>query len=183
MNMRGFTLIETVVLIGVTTLIMVAISTLYVSYGRMYLAQIGLIEVTLGANAIVNAAHDAALQANQIVASHAFSGTTYTSGTTTAIFRLPAVDSAGVVLTGLYDHVAISASGTSAYQFTDAVSGSARTTGTKQLTDVLGALAFTYNTTNLTQATSTYIDATTTTTAHSQTAEIHLRERLYLRNL
>lgn len=180
---RAFTLIEIVITIALSVILMLAIAQLYVVYGRVIVFQKSSIDVALGGSGIMDAARAAGLQARHIVAAHTFSGIEYTSGTTTAIFELPAVDASGAILAGAYDYIAISASGTNAYHLTDAAPGSARLSGEKRLTSVLDALSFAYDNPNFPSVASVTVDATTSATRHGETAQTHLRSRIYLRNL
>lgn len=180
---RGFTLIEIVITIALSVILMLAIAQLYVVYGRVITFQKSSIDVALGGSSIMDAARAAGLQARHIVAVHTFSGIEYTSGTTTAIFELPAVDASGAIIAGAFDYISISASDTNAYHLTDAAPGSARLSGEKRLTGVLDALSFAYDNSDFPSVTSVTVDATTSATRHGETAQTHLRGHIYLRNL
>ena len=179
----GFTIIEVLITTALFVVLVVGIVQLYVVFGRMVSFESLSIGSSLSASAIIDAARTAGLEADHIVASHAFSGVTYTTGTTTAVFELPAIDASGAPLTNTYDYVGIYATGTSAYSITDAAAGSARLSGTKVLTNALTALTFTYNQSDVTLATSTTVDATTTASVIGQATDMHIRENIYLRNL
>ncbi|MEK7086215.1 MAG: prepilin-type N-terminal cleavage/methylation domain-containing protein [Patescibacteria group bacterium] len=180
---RGFTLVEVLITTALFTALMVAVVQLYVVYGRVILFQKSSIGIVLGGSSIVDAVRMAGLQATHVVASHSFSGASYNSGTMTAIFELPAINASGAIITSAYDYIGISASSTNVYRLIDAAPGSARVSGTKQLTTVLGALSFTYDNTSFPSVTSVIVDATTTAILKGSTAQTHLRERIYLRNL
>jgi len=180
---RGFTLIETVITIAIALVLVLATTQLYVVYGRMMLVEQAAIQITLGGSSIMDATRDAGLQAVHVVATHSFSGVTYTSATSTVIFELPTVDQSGTIVAGSYDYVAISASSTDVYQFTDAAVGSSRMSGQKQLTSVLGTLSFTYDSASLTAVTNVLVDATMSAVVRGATTTVHFRERIYLRNI
>ncbi len=180
---RGFTLIEVLITTALTVMLMLALSYVYVGFSRTFPYVESSIAVTSGGSQIVDETREAALQATHILASHAFSGTTYTSGSTTAVFELPAITSAGATISGSYDYIGIYASGTDAYRLIDAAPASSRTSGSKKLTSVLDSLLFTYDNVDVTAATSLYVDATTTTSAHGQALGAHVRAHVYLRNL
>ncbi|MEK7114416.1 MAG: prepilin-type N-terminal cleavage/methylation domain-containing protein [Patescibacteria group bacterium] len=180
---RGFTLIEVLVTVALSAVLMLAITQLYVVYGRIVLFQKSSISVALGGSNIMDATRTAGLQAKRVVATHIFSGISYDSGTTTAIFELPAVDASGAIMAGAYDYIGIHASGTSAYRLVDAALGSSRVSGEKRLTDVLGALNFSYDDSNFPSVTSVTVDATTSAVVRGETTQVHLSGRIYLRNL
>lgn len=180
---RGFTLIEVLITIALSVILMLALEKLYVVYGRVIVSQKSTIEVALGGNSIMDAVRIAGLQAGHVVAAHSFSGTSYTSGTTTVLFELPSVDASGTIIGGAYDYIGIHASSTSAYRLTDAAPGSIRVSGSKRLTSVLGALSFAYDSQSFPSVTSIVVDATTTAVVREETTRAHLREQVYLRNL
>ncbi len=180
---RAFTLIETVIIVGLTAILMSAAAYLYVNFSTTYRFLDISLGVTGGAASIIEEAREAGMQASHFVASHDFSGTTYTSGTTTAIFELPSINASGVVVSGSFDYIGIHASGTEAFRFVDADAASSRDSGTKRLTDVLAALSFTYDDPSIVSATSVVVDATTTDTAYGETTESHVRSHIYLRNI
>lgn len=179
----GFTLIEVLITVALSVILMLAIEKLYVVYGRVIISQKSSIEVALGGNKIMDAARAAGSQAKQVVAAHSFSGTSYDSSTTTAIFELPAVDASGAIIAGAYDYIGIHASGTVAYRLVDAAPGSARVPAEKRLTSVLDALSFAYDSQSFPSVTSVVVEATTSAVVRDETIQTHLRERVYLRNL
>ncbi|MDO8566682.1 MAG: hypothetical protein Q7R58_00830 [bacterium] len=180
---RAFTLIETIITVTLFVILMLAITQLYIVYGRIITFQQSTIAVALGGSSIVDAARTAGLQAKQIVAEHTFSGISYKSGTTTALFELPAIDASGAVIPNAYDYIGIATSSTSAYHLVDAAPGSVRLSGEKQLTDVLEALSFTYDNPSFPSVTSITIDATTSAVVRGEITQTHLRGHIYLRNL
>lgn len=179
----GFTIPELLVVVVVTGLIGAALIELFISYGSIVSLQGAAVEVDSSAGAIVNQVHDAAQQARAIVSSHTFSGTALSTGTSTVVFEVPAIDSAGDIVSGSYDYYGFHASGTDAYMFVDAGTGSSRADITKRLSQVLESMTFTYPQADVTQATSTLIDIRTSATVRQTTEARQLVERVYLRNI
>ena len=180
---RAFTLIEVIITIALSVILTLAIAQLYVVYGRVILFQQSSIAVALDGSSIMDAARMAGMQARSVVPTHTFSGINYNSGTTTAIFELPAIDGSGAVIPNEYDYVGIHASSTSVYRLIDSVSGSSRISGEKRLTNVLGALSFTYDSQNFPSVTSVTVDATTSAMVRGEVTQAHHHEHVYLRNL
>lgn len=181
---RGFSLMETVIVVGIVALVAVPLTDLLRGYYALFTMQETVVEVDTSASAAIDEVRAAALQANRVVSSHAFSGATYASGTTTLVLRLPSVDASGTILPGAYDYVGFYATGTTAYRATDAAAGSMRQSGTKRLSGVLRSLAFTYNNADVTRATSTAVDVVThATSSKGQPLERHLSEQIRLRNI
>ncbi len=162
---------------------MLASVQLYVMYGRVTIFQQSSIEVALGASSIMDAVRTAGMQAKRVIAAHTFSGVSYNSGTTTALFELPAIDVSGAIITNAYDYIGIYASSTSVYRLIDAAPSSSRLSGKKQLTSVLGALTFTYDNPSFPLVTSITVNATTSATVRGEVTQTHLRDHIYFRNL
>lgn len=180
---KGFTLVEMLITVALFAIIMLATTQLYSVYGRMITLQTSSLGASLSASAIANAAHRNGLEARHIASTHLFSGVTYTSGTTTIIFELPALDAAGIPIANIYDYVGVYASSTSVYQVIDIAPESSRMIVAKQLTNVLDTLHFTYDTPDFASVTSFIVDATTTATVSGEIIHTHVREHIYLRNL
>jgi len=179
----GFTLIEVLITIALFAILMLGIVQLYVVYGRTIELQQSSVGVALGGSSILDAVRAAGLQASNVIAAHTFSGISYNSGTTTALFELPAIDSSGAILANTYDYIGIYASSTSAYRIVDAAPGSSRVSEEKQLTSVLGALTFTYDNPSFPSVARITVDATTSAVVRGKTVQTHLRGLIYLRNL
>lgn len=179
---RAFTFVEVLITVALFVILIIGIAQLYLVYGKVVTFQESSIGVALDGDSIVSAVGVAGSQASHVISSHVFFGTSYTSGTTTAIFELPSVDSSGGIL-DTYDYVGIYASSTSVYRTIDAAGGSVRISGQKRLTDSLDALSFTYDNISFPLVTSVTVDATTSVVVRGQTTYMHARGHVYLRNL
>lgn len=182
-RMSGFTIVEVLISTFILAILMIVLLNIYKGYYTVFDIQEARTAVNGSASAIIKEFGEVARQADHVVSSHTFSGTTYSSGTGTAVFELPAIDSSGGVIDGVYDYVAFYTSSTDAYAITDPGSGSARGSGTKHLSSTLNALTFTYSAAALANATSTDIDVLTQHIVRGQTLQTHLRQTVRLRNL
>lgn len=180
---RAFTLLEVLITTALSVILMLAITQLYIVYGRAIVFHQASIDAALGGSAIMDATRMAGSQARSVVASHSFSGVWYNSGTTTVIFELPAIDASGATITNAYDYIGIYASSSDAYRIIDVAPGSARLLGEKRLTSVLGALSVTYDNPLFPLVTSITIDATTSVMIRGEMMHTHLGGRIYLRNI
>ncbi|MBI5003762.1 type II secretion system protein [Candidatus Kaiserbacteria bacterium] len=180
---KGFTLVEILISTAVVILIMLVLYNIYTGYDAVFVIQQARVEVNGSAREVVDEFKHTALQASQVVTSHAFSGENYTSGSDEVVFRLPAIDGTGAAIAGRYDYIAFFATSTSVYKVTEAGAGSARGSGTRRLSDTLNTLVFTYNNVTLSSATSTEIDIQTQKTVQGQLIQAHLHESARLRNI
>ena len=154
---RGFTLTEVLITLCMVTMIGIVLVDLLRGYYLMTSLQEGSLDVNLSANNIAQELHMALLQAGGISGSHTFPTATLTTGTSTLVVQMPAIDSSGNIISYAYDFVGFYATGTAAYELTDAASSSARHSGIRKLSGVLQSMSFTYNNWPVTAATSASI--------------------------
>ncbi len=179
---RGFTLIETFIVIALSTIAMVALTNLFLIFNSVYGYQQAFMAAAGSAGGAMNAFEAAVLPADQVLASHTFGGTTYSSSANTLVLSLPAVDSSGNIIAGTEDYVAFYSSSTNLYRLTAAGAGSSRISGQKQLSTTLSSITFTYDNADFTKVTNVTADITTQSQFKQQTVQGHLNEQLYLRN-
>lgn len=179
---RGFTLIETVILIGITTMALGALTNLFITFNSVNGYQNAFIAVGSAGTAI-NAFEASLLPASQVLSSHDFPGVTHASATTTLVLELPAIDASGTLIPGAKDYIAFYSVSSTLYQLTQAYAQSARVPGLKQLSTTLQTLSFTYDNADFTKVTNVIADIQTQTAFKQQTVQNHLREQVYLRNL
>ncbi|MDD3531639.1 MAG: hypothetical protein PHV99_03570 [Candidatus Pacebacteria bacterium] len=180
---RGFTLIETFIVIAMSVVALAALANLFIMFNTSYGYQQAFIASAGSASSAMNALEASVLPADQVLASHSFNGTTYSSGAATLVLELPSIDSSGNVITGVYDYIVFYASATNLYRLTVIGTGSVRSAGLKLLSATLSSLSFTYDNADFTKVTSVTADLETQAQFKQQTVESHLAERLYLRNL
>ena len=180
--MKGFTLVETVIVVGLTALILTAIANLFYIYYQVNGTDLAYRSAGSAGSAMA-AISAAVVPADGVLTSHAFSGTTYTTGSTTLVLELPAIDSSGVIIASTYDYIAFYTSGTTLYRIIATGAGSSRTAGTKTLTTALANLTFSYNNADPSQATTVTADLRTSATYKQQSAGERVREAIKMRNL
>lgn len=183
MMKRGFTLIETIITIGISVLALIALASLVLTFNSMYGYQQAFMTAAGSAGSAMNALEAAVLPSNQVLASHSFSGTTYSSSATVLVLELPAMNGSGNIVAGVKDYIAFYATGAALYRRTLAGAGSVRVSGTKQLSTTLNSISFTYNDPDFTKVTSVTADVQTQAQYKQQTVQGHLNEQLYLRNI
>ena len=180
---RGFTMIETLVVIFIVSIVMLGITSLFINFHNTYAIQNGIINSAYSASQFLNETGKLALQARSIVGTRIFGGISYTTGTSTLILEIPSVDSSGDIVTNTYDYALIKLSGSTIQRTLEANGTSARVSGTKQLSEVVTELTFTYNNATPSQASRISIDVTTQTTVKQQIMQTHLTQQVYLRNI
>lgn len=179
----GFTLVETFIVIGLSVGSLIALVNLFLIFNSVYGNQQAFLAAAGSASNAMNAFEASVLPAAQVLASHSFSGTTYSSDASTLVLELPAIDSSGNVIAGVEDYVVFYSSSAKLYRLLEAGAGSARTSGRTQLSTTLNSLSFTYDDTDFTKVKSVTADITTLAQFKQQPVQGHLNEQMYLRNL
>lgn len=182
MHAKGFTLIETFIVIGISVVALIALVNLFLVFNSVYGYQQAFMAAAGSASTATNAVEAAVLPANQVLASHSFSGTTYASGAATLVLELPATDSSGNIIAGVKDYIVFYASGATLYRLTEAGAGSVRISELKKLSTTLQSISFTYNDPDFTKVISVTTDIATQAQFKQQAVQGHLTEQLYLRN-
>lgn len=183
MMMRAFTLIETVIIIAITAMMMLALAALFINFNSFYVYQQTFTATVKSAGGAINAISDASLPADQVLASHVFSIGTISSGATSFALELPSIDSSGNILAGKHDYIGFYLTGTDLYRRTEADASSVRTSGTKKVATLVSSLSFTYDNTDFTKVTSVTTDIIAQLNTKKGLVQTHLNEQFYLRNI
>lgn len=179
---RGFSLLESVFLVGITAVALLALVNLFVIFSSLNGYQQAMLAVHGSASSAMSSFQSSVLPAKKILASRTFSGTTYSSTATSLVLELPAVDSAGAVIAGVSDYIVFYSAAGTLYRLTEVGAGSARAPGLKILSSTLRLLSFTYTGNDLSKVSSVTVDLETEASYKQQTVRVRVREQLYLRN-
>jgi len=179
---KGFTLIETMVVIAISVIALAALVNLFLIFNTTYGNQQAFMAAAGSAGGAMNALEASVMPADHVLASHNFSGTTYSSNATTLVLSLPAVNSSGNIIAGTEDYVVFYSSSANLYRSTQAGAGSTRVSGLKELSTTLSTLSFTYDNVDFTKVTNVTVDIVTQARFKQETVQGHLNEKLYLRN-
>jgi prepilin-type N-terminal cleavage/methylation domain-containing protein len=179
---KGFTLIETIVVLVIGVCTLMALVNLFFMFNNVYGYQQAFIATAGSASTVLNSLETYVAQAEQVLSSRTISGTTYTTGASTLVLQLPAIDSSGSVIANAKDYVVFYASSTKLYARVSPDASSVRTGGTKQLSGTLQSITFTYDSGTVTEATSVSIDVQTRSQYKTTPVQSRLTETIYLRN-
>jgi prepilin-type N-terminal cleavage/methylation domain-containing protein len=179
---KGFTLVELIITLGISFAALAGLVNMFFIFNATHEYQ-RIFHATAGsASASMNAIEAAVLPARHVLSSRTISGTTYSSGPSTLVLEVPAVDDIGNMVNGTNDYIVIVASSTSLYRITDAAATSARESGTTLLSTTLNALSFTYDEASYADVSRVTADVHTRATYKNDTAQTRLIEELRLRN-
>ena len=179
---KGFTLIETVIVIALSASMMVMIGVLLFNFSATSSYQAALTESSGSASALLREIESLTLPASEVLQTYTFSSSTYTSSSTVLVLKIPSIDTVGNTITNTYDYAAFYVVGTKAYRLLEANVLSKRTSGTKQLSSTINTLAFTYNNIIFSQVNTVTVDIQTRAQTKQQTLDDHRREQIRLRN-
>jgi len=178
----GFTLVETFIVIGISVVALIALVNLFLIFNSVYGYQQAFMAAAGSAGNAMNAFEAAVAPADQVLASHSFSGTTYSSGAGTLVLELSSVDSSGNIVAGTEDYVAFYTSSNKLYRLIEAGAGSTRVSGQTQLSTTLNSISFTYDNADFTKVRNVTADIVTQAQFKQQIVQGHLTEQIYLRN-
>lgn len=179
--MKGFTLIETLVVLAATLLLGATLASVYNAVSTLYGYEKALRSATDAAGAIRQAVADAVVPARRVLASRTFAAGAFSSGTTTLVLEAPAIDAGGSVLTGRYDYTAFYVATATVYRLVEPDASSARRAGTTALGET-AALAFTYDNASFSSVAAVTLDVSASSSVKGSTAASRLTEVMRLRN-
>jgi len=180
--MRAFTLIETIIVITISTCMMLTLGfVIYQLNGTVVYRQTTL-QSSGSASAIMRETESLVLPADAVLQIHTFSSATYTSSETVLVLEIPSIDSSGNAVANAHDYAAFYVVGTNAYRLLEANTLSSRASGTKLLSSTVSALTFAYNNIDFTQVTSITVDVQTQAHVKQNTLSDHRHEQIGLRN-
>lgn len=147
MNRRGITLAELLVGMFVLVIIGTVVYNVYLTVGSFVSSEQSRIEIDLSASRVMTTLDDTLRQAKNVVDSHAFGGTTRTTGTAVLVFTLPSTLVGGVISTDKVDYAALYIQGTDLMYQVDPDAASQRTASTTAVANHVKDVYFRYNST------------------------------------
>jgi type II secretory pathway pseudopilin PulG len=179
---RAFTLIETIIVIAITAMALLALITLILMFYRIQGQHRALMEVNVSAATSMNAFVDAILPASKILPSANTSGLPYVSSNTSLVLELPSIDASGYVIPGVVDHIVFTLAGQTLTEQIEAGVGSVRQSTSRVLSTAVSSLTFTYDDPTLVNVTNVLIDLRTRASYQQTTMSAQVSEKLYIRN-
>ena len=181
-NEAGFTLIEIIVVIGIFSILMVALLNLFDWHHKLFYVQQADTFATGSARDSMNQLTKYIAQGT-VLQSYSVLGNTYTTDANTVVMQLPAFDSGGNSLASTYDYIAFDLNGTTLTQYLDAAGNSGRNDITRVLSEYVDTLTFTYDSGDVTQTTKITVDLVTEAQARSSgPVRTHVGGEIILRN-
>lgn len=185
-NIRGMTIIETLVSLFVGIILVVALTQSFVILLRLNDAQKIVSRLTLHADRGIARIAKVTQESKQILANAVILGTTYTTSATELVLQVPSVNASGQLINGSFDTVAYRRNPSSTDQLleiTDGQTGSIRTDGTRIVSQFVTNLIFRYNNSTPTSATIVTVFIKTGSTVHGTPKESANQTTVKLRNL
>ena len=179
----GITFAEAIISVTILIIILLALVYLYSNFTKVYNYQQAVMNLSGSARAAANELQSTALQADKIVASHNFSGTTYSSDQDTLVLEIPSVDNQGNIVDDKYDYAVFYLTGRNLYKLIQSDAASSRPSGLQQLCDSVETITFVYNNADLSLANKIDTDIEMQTMTRRQTVLYNLSQDIYLRNL
>ena len=180
--MKGFTLVETVIVIALTLMVALALATLYGNFINLSADNNAIMSTASGARSVIAETENLVSPADQVLAEHTFSDSTYASGTTTLVLELPSIDSTGASISGKYDYAVLYLTGSTTMRLLAPDAASSRVAGTKELSTAVNALSFAYDNVDFTKVREITVDVETLLMVQQEAITDEEHEQIYLRN-
>lgn len=178
----GFTIIEIVIVIGISIILLVGLLNLFYWHQRIYSQEEASVRTTASVRSALVNISEAAAQAVTIEASHNFSGTDYTTSGSTLVLKLPAINSSDSVIANTYDYFVFYLNGSSVYLIIEPGAGSIRGAVSKKLADNVQSFALTYNNGTPSAASTVTIDMQAVITTRNNNVTTQVSDTIFLRN-
>lgn len=179
---QGMTLLELLIGLAIFAILILFLGNFFVSYYDSFNSLQASNSVSESTGVFMSALSDAVRQADMIVASKTISGTTYTSGATTIVLELPAIDESSNVISGTYDYMVFYLDGDRIRWLVSVDASSSRTSGSQMIASDISSLVFTYNNPTIASATKVDIAVTAQKQVKGKTFQSTLTQQVYLRN-
>jgi type II secretory pathway pseudopilin PulG len=179
---RGFSGIETLVVVLVMLMLFMLLIQFYISYRASFSVLSANYDVGVTAGVVISETTEAIRLADKVIASRTISGTAYTTGANTLILELPSIDNSGNILIGKVDYLLFYITGSNIYKVIDPDASSSRKAGVTQLSGTATSFILSYDNGTASLAKRIEVDVQTSKTANNKTETAHLHDQVYLRN-
>lgn len=180
--MRAFSLIETVIVIAISTVMMLTLGFVIYQLNGSVAYEQTVAQSSGSASAIMREINSLTVPADAVLGAHIFPSATYTSSATALVLEIPSIDPSGNIIANTYDYAAFYTVGTNAYRLLAANTASKRSSGTKQLSSTVMSFTFAYNNTDFTKVSMVTTDVQTQAHVKQNTLSDHRSEQVWLRN-
>lgn len=145
MRPNGITIIETVVVLSILSIASIVIGSIYISHSKLYYSENAAAVLKLQKSIFTKNIENAGAGAAGISSAYIFGGIPRASTSSTAIFKLPAIDANENIITGKFDYEAFYREGNKIFAEVASDAASARKNLKRQLADTAQNLIFQYN--------------------------------------
>lgn len=102
--MRGLTLVEVLIAIGISIIVGALLLAIIVNSSGLFYNQSSKVGQGLGVNDALSKIRSTIKESGGIAASYTFESTTYTTGATQLVLKLPSLDTSGNIISDTFDH-------------------------------------------------------------------------------
>ncbi len=145
MPSRGFTLIETVIVLSIFAVASIVIGSIYISHSKFYTLESAAADIKTQKSIFTRNFKETAESANSIMASYIFNSVARASSSSTAVVKLPAIDAGGNIIADKFDYAAFYREDKKIYLETSADAASARKNLKRLIADAAQSLVFRYD--------------------------------------
>jgi hypothetical protein len=144
--MKGFTLIESVIVTAILIIATLIISVTFITLWQISQAHLLSFETKSQSSLALQKISEIIEEASEVLSSHIINGASYTTCENSLVLRLPSVTSDGEIISGYFDYASISIpSAQNLIADIEVSGGSARPSGQIILSNLAQSLNFRYN--------------------------------------
>jgi prepilin-type N-terminal cleavage/methylation domain-containing protein len=181
-NEAGFTLMELLVVIFVSTILLIGLFELYTWHSRMFSYQQALVAVTEQTRNSGETMQILVAQSVQVLPTTTLESVDYVSTSTSVILKLPAIDTNGVSIPATWDTAVFYLDNQNLYQKLRPHALSARLSTDKLLSDAVVEFELNYNDADFELVTEVSLTLRVDKQSHNQTLTSSLEQNMYLKN-
>lgn len=179
---HGFTIIEVIIVLAVSSILMLGLFTLFDWHQKVYVLEEATVRTVTDARSTLNNMGRYIAQSSNILPSHDFNGTVFTTGGNVLVLEIPSVNSSDEIIPATYDYIAYYLDSGLIHQVIDAGSGSTRLDGTKKLAENVLSFSLSYNNGTPSQASIVTIDLQTSIATRNGDVATSVSDTIFLRN-
>ncbi len=183
MHIRGFTLIESLIVISISVIIFLIVATSFATLWKLSQTNLAAFETKSQAGIALQKISELIEESNSVLSSWSINETLYQTGENVLALRMPAVTEAGEIIPASFDYVAFAIPSTSILiaDFAKAPQSS-RPQGQIIFSNLAKALNFRYNSSTSTEITTIEIFLETAKSAYDSTKTSTLSTVVKLKN-
>lgn len=181
-SMKAFTLIEVLIAVALVVLMLVVLTSFFISANATYEQQRSTIEQDQRVRLVADRTEELLREARSVIEVHTFASGVRASNDQVLVLSVPAIDENGEIQDGYLDYIALYRESGDIHEEIDAAPGSVRESGQRILVSSIAELTFGYDAAPASEVRAVTIGVVAEALVREQAVRGEVRQTLYLRN-